>query len=276
VIGPGGASTALFAALAALPRPVRLGPGTWAVQPIHVDDLTRAVADLAECPAVPPCLDLVGPAAMTTDALTACLRSWLGLPSRTPFPLPESLLRFGAALGCLVPSAALTRDSLAMLATGNTADPAPAAACLGWAARPLDQALACNPSSAADRLAARMLPVRPALLVCLLAVWIGTAIVSPFGSSVQAGCLLDRLGLFGGAGRAAIWTGAGLDLVLGLALLHRPWRRAALLGQLAVMAGYTALATLALPSLWSDPLGPLLKNVAVLASTLVFLATEEP
>ena len=50
VLGPGGGSTALFAALAAAPLPIRLGPGTWRVQPIHVDDLTAAVAHLLERP----------------------------------------------------------------------------------------------------------------------------------------------------------------------------------------------------------------------------------
>jgi uncharacterized membrane protein len=34
------------------------------------------------------------------------------------------------------------------------------------------------------------------------------------------------------------------------------------------MAAYTALATLALPSLWLDPFGPLLKNCAVLGTGL--------
>jgi uncharacterized protein YbjT (DUF2867 family) len=45
VVGRGGRSTGLFAALAAgRPWPVQLGPGTWCVQPLHVADLARAVA----------------------------------------------------------------------------------------------------------------------------------------------------------------------------------------------------------------------------------------
>ena len=62
VIGQGGQSTALFAALAALPWPPRLGDGTWQVQPIHVADLARAVRLLLEREeARPPCCDFVGP-----------------------------------------------------------------------------------------------------------------------------------------------------------------------------------------------------------------------
>jgi uncharacterized protein YbjT (DUF2867 family) len=54
VIGRGGGSTALFCALAAFIRPVRLGPGNWRTQPIHVADLARIVAAMIEAPAIPP------------------------------------------------------------------------------------------------------------------------------------------------------------------------------------------------------------------------------
>ena len=48
-----------------------------------------------------------------------------------------------------------------------------------------------------------------------------------------------------------------------------------LLAQLAVMTGYTVLATIALPGLWLDPFGSLLKNLAVLSATLALLAIED-
>jgi hypothetical protein len=40
------------------------------------------------------------------------------------------------------------------------------------------------------------------------------------------------------------------------------------------MVAYTVLATVALPALWTDPFGPLLKNLAVLAATLALLAVQ--
>lgn len=48
VIGRGGQSTALFSALAALPWPPRIGPGTWKVQPLHVSDLAAGVRHALE------------------------------------------------------------------------------------------------------------------------------------------------------------------------------------------------------------------------------------
>ena len=145
VIGRGGASTRLFLALAALPLPARLGPGTWCVQPLHVDDVARAIVQLLEADSVPARLDLVGPHAMTTDALTATLRHWLGLPARPRLTLPLWALAAAAWVGDRLLAAMLPRESLAMLAAGNTADPAPMHAALGWQARHLGTALATKP-----------------------------------------------------------------------------------------------------------------------------------
>jgi uncharacterized protein YbjT (DUF2867 family) len=275
VIGRGGTSTALFCALAAAPLPLRLGPGTWRVQPLHVADLARAIADLIEAPSVPPWLDLVGPEGMTTDTLTAALRAWLGLPPRPPLSLPQDALRVGAWIGDLLPGVSLTHESLGMLAAGNTADPAPMVAALGWAPRRLAEALAAEPAVASDLWLARLLPVRTILLGALAAVWIGSGLASFRLTPSQADALLAGLGLSGPAALAVTWAGAAVDMVLGLALLRAGWRRPALVAQLAVMAAYTALATVALPALWADPFGPLLKNLAVLAATLALLAMAD-
>jgi nucleoside-diphosphate-sugar epimerase len=147
VIGRGGASTALFCSLAALPRPIRLGPGFWLVQPIQVADLVRVVADLLESRGMPPCLALVGAEEMTTDGLTLTLRAWLGLPPACQLTLPEPALKMAARLGDALPGSNLTRESLAMLAAGNTADLAPMVRVLGWAPRLLADALAAEPAT---------------------------------------------------------------------------------------------------------------------------------
>ncbi|WP_158746917.1 DoxX-like family protein [Acidisphaera sp. L21] len=244
------------------------------MQPIHVSDVARAVADLVASPSAPETLNLVGPEPMSTDELTACLRTWLGLPPRHPLAMSATLLRLGARLGEALPDAALTRDALRMLEAGNVADAAPAAAALGWAPRPLTTGLAADPACAADLLAARMVPVRGVLLACLAAVWAGTGVASLLVPAARADALLGGLGLSGELALAATRAGALLDLGLGLGLLPRRHRRFVLAVQLALMATYTALASVALPSLWLDPFGPLLKNLAILAATLALLTME--
>src|SRR5262249_9081120 len=94
VIGRGGKSTALFAALAALPWPPKLGDETWQVQPIHISDLVHALRLLLEHDgAAPQVLNLVGPEPMPIDDLTGLLRRWLALPPARRVPFPEWLLR---------------------------------------------------------------------------------------------------------------------------------------------------------------------------------------
>jgi hypothetical protein len=56
-------------------------------------------------------------------------------------------------------------------------------------------------------------------------------------------------------------------------LLRPSWRRTVLDAQLVVIVTYTVLATIALPALWADPFGSLLKNFAVLAASLLCAAS---
>ncbi len=91
----------------------------------------------------------------------------------------------------------------------------------------------------------------------------------------RADALLAGLGLTGRSALTVTWAGAALDILIGLALWRAKWRRQILVAQLAVMVVYTMLATVALPALWADPFGPLLKNLAVLAATLALLAIED-
>ncbi len=207
VIGQGGQSTALFAALAALPWTPRLGDGTWQVQPIHAADLAHAVRLLLEREgSAAPVLDLVGPAPMTTDGLTQALRRWLGLAPARAVPVPEWALRASIPLARLLSFDALSSDSLAMLKQGNTAPVAPLADALGWTPRELGTALASEPSTEAALWHARLFFLRPALRIGLAIIWIWTAIVSafvyPLGKSVA---MVADLGVSG-------WQAAGAGL----------------------------------------------------------------
>ena len=71
---------------------------------------------------------------------------------------------------------------------------------------------------------------------------------------------LDREWLIDGF----IVGGALVDALLGLALWHRPSRRVYQLA-LLVMLLMTLLASVMLPALWLNPLGPLMKNLPVAA-----------
>lgn len=276
IIGRGGASTEMFAAFAATPMPLRLGPGTWKVQPIHVDDVIDVIMGLLHrAEPFARRLDLAGPVVMTTDGVTLALRTWLGLRPVPFLPLPRALLVLGAALGDRFGLGPASRDSLAMLKAGNVGDDRPMRDILGRPARALPLALARHPAMAADRWRARLLPLAMPLRLLLASIWIWTGIVSlGLHPVADSHALLAPLGLTGWSAGMALYTGAMLDLALGLALLCR-WRPVAVgTMQLAVMVGYTILISLYLPEMWLHPFGAITKNLAVAGATLVMMVME--
>ncbi|MGE5517072.1 MAG: NAD(P)H-binding protein [Bacteroidota bacterium] len=277
VIGRGGASTAVLNALAALPLVPRIGPGTWQVQPVHVDDVAELVVRLVEWAGdLPRRLDVVGPQPLTTDALTATLRHWLGLPPPRWLPLPEPLLWAVAVVGERVMDGPLNRDVLAMLKRGNIADPTAMVAALGRPPRGVDQALARHPAAQADRWQGRLFFVRPVLRLSLAALWIATGLLSlglyPVTDSLR---MLAELGIHGGLADVALYGGGAMDLLLGALLVLR-WRPVAVGGaMLLAMLAYTGLAVGLPGEYWLHPFAPLLKNLPIAAATLAMMVLED-
>lgn len=270
VIGRGGRSSALFAALAALPIMPRLGLAGGLVQPIHVDDLVEVIVRLLQAPLpLAERLDIVGPEPMTTDALTASFRRWLGLPPEWGLTVPRMAIAAVARLGI----GPVTREGMAMLAAGNTAASAPLTAATGVTPAPLDQALARHPASDADLRQAQLAPVAPLLRLMLALVWLAGGIV-PLVLTPEAisSAWLARVGLTGLPATAALWAGALADIAIGLALLVGI-RGAALAGTALVIV-YTLILARIAPELWADPFGALVKNAAVLGLSLAVHALE--
>lgn len=221
IIGRGGVSTEMFLALAATPLPLRLGPGNWRIQPIHVDDVIDVILGLLHrAEPFARRLNLMGPAPMTTDEVTLTLRRWLGLHPAPFIALPAAFLTLGALLGDRFGLGPASRDSLVMLKGGNVGDDGPMREVLGRPVQALPVALARHPAMAADRWRARLLPLAMPLRLLLAAIWIWTGIVSlglyPVADSYA---LLAPLGLTGLSAGIALYTGAMLDLALGLTLL---------------------------------------------------------
>ncbi len=115
---------------------------------------------------------------------------------------------------------------------------------------------------------ARLYLLKPLLIVGLSAFWLLSGLVPLFAIDAARQHFLRFLAE--GPATALTLLTCLADIVLGAAVLVRPWAKQALLGMLALTAAYLASATLAEPELWTDPLGPLVK---VLPSILLTLAT---
>jgi hypothetical protein len=99
----------------------------------------------------------------------------------------------------------------------------------------------------------------------LAGVWLFTAVVSVWELTGQSRLLLVSAGIQSiPLANALVWSGAALDLALGLALLLTPRLIVFRLALLA-MVGMTLVASVLQPSLWLHPLGPLSKNIPMAA-----------
>ncbi|MGM9514134.1 DoxX-like family protein [Roseateles sp. DB2] len=102
----------------------------------------------------------------------------------------------------------------------------------------------------------------------LIALWLGTAVVSLLGWQGISRELLTGTLLPPAWHGAAIAVGSAADALLGLALWRwdRPWVYRACLALIGLM---TLVATVLQPALWLHPLGPLSKNLPVAALLLI-------
>ena len=265
VFSPEGASTGLFAALAALPVVPVPGNGKQCVQPVHLDDVCAVLRACLEHPAPPPRVEVAGPRPLELREYLLQLRSLMGLGGAPVVPLPRPVVRLGSRMGGLLPGPPVDPETLDMLERGACGDPGEMTRLLGRAPR---EVAAFDPGHAMEPvgLSARLGWLLPLMRVALAVMWIVTGVVSlgvyPVEDSLE---LLARTGLHGGLALASLYVAAGLDLAFGIGTLAMRRRLWLYRGQLLLIAGYTVIITLRLPEFWLHPYGPILKNLPVIA-----------
>lgn len=268
--------TALMRAMALLPglMPVP-GDGEAAFNPIHAEDLAEDIARLLDPAAVSrQVLEPMGPERVSLRDILAALRCWLGAPPAPVLPLPLPLVRLACRVGDLF-GGPLSSTALDQLLAGNDGDAASYAAAIGRMPRGFRASLAETPVPPEARWQARSYFLRPLLRLALALVWLGSGLVGLLQSSATVSAFAGTLGLGPMTGLAAGYGFSLLDIAIGLGVLCR-WRPGPLaLAQVGIVAGYTIVLGIALPGLWLDPFGPLLKNAAVVAAALT-LARLEP
>jgi uncharacterized protein YbjT (DUF2867 family) len=265
VFGPGGQSARQFAALASMPVVPLPGDGLQRVQPVHVHDLAAAIVSLTEGAASRSRIEAVGPRAVTVREWLDVLRAQMGLERAGFLQVPLALVR-----------ALVGSEAVDMLQRGNTAPPAAFSRVLGRLPRPVE-AFVQGAEAELLRLTSLHAWLLPLLRWVLALTWVVSGVVSlglhPVSSSLE---MLARAGLTGALAYAALFGGALADVALGIAtLLLKRGRRWMWRAQLALIAVYTAIITVALPELWLHPFGPVLKNLPMMA-VIVLLHELEP
>jgi hypothetical protein len=223
--------------------------------------------------------DLVEPSAHTLAEVVQAFRSWLGLAPARVWPVPRALAQVLAkladALGWLGWRSPLRSTALAELEAGVVGDPQAWHRATGQYCASLQDTLHRMPSTVQELWFARTYLMKPMLVAGLALFWLQSGLVA-WAQLDNAAGVLAHSGLSSAWSRAAVHGGIVVDMLLGLAVLWRPWTRHAALGMVAVTALYLAGASVLTPALWVDPLGPLVKGIPGLLSAAMLVVLSNP
>ena len=132
-----------------------------------------------------------------------------------------------------------------------------------------------QPAQVQDRWHARLFFLAPALRAMLVLLWLASALLGLFQGAARTAEVVRALGLSQAFADPLRIASSMMDLAIAaLVAFDRRGLRSTPI-QLAAVAGYTAVIGLALPHLWLDPLGPLLKNLPILLAIAVHGAVAD-
>ena len=279
VVGrPAYGGSALFRALAALPILPRIDDAG-SMDVVQLDDVAETVARLLGRDALSRvAIELTGPERLHFPEVVAAYRSWLGWPPARELPVPSLLLglawRIGDLLAWLGWRPPLRSTARRELARGATGDSEAWTRLTGIRPQRLVDALAAHPASVQERWFARLYLLKPLAIFTFAAFWLLTGLVSLGPGRDEAVALMAQTA-------AARWAeplvigGALFDVAMGAALLFRRTAKPALIAAFFATNLYLLAGTILMPSLWADPLGPLMKILPALALNLLCLAILE-
>lgn len=264
--------TSLLRALAAFPwRMLLPGDGRWTFQPLCAEDLGEVVAGACGCGERGVYeLGCEQPIALRDYQLT--WRRWLQIPGDRAWQVPLPLVRAQVGLMEWLGRGPVNRTIWNMLLRGNRTEAGAHRRVLDAFdvdVRPLEVVLAAAPSQMQDRWAAQLYFLAPWLTWSMVMLWLLSGVVGLLtpASRIEVlaqGTVLEALAPL------ALARGAGvLDIALGLWLAFARRRRGAVLAMLACTTVYLLVFGLTVPALVFDPLGGLIKNIALIPALAV-------
>lgn len=271
--------TALLRILAAIPIVQPLAYPRTPVQCVGMPDLCNVVVSAVAGRLPPGTYDLVEDTPRPLSDVLSATRAWLGFrPAKLMIAIPRWMTVVVASvadhLGRLGWRSPLRSTAMTVMQDGVTGDPGPYRAVSGHSLATLDQIYESLPSAREHRLTARMTLLMPLVIAVLSLFWVLSGLFGLLGLGTAAE-VLTGAGWSIAAATLSVVFWSLVDIVLGLAVLWRPWAARACLAQVGVAFIYLVAASLTAPGLWVDPLGPLVKILPAMMLSLVALPMLE-
>ncbi|HEX2255702.1 MAG TPA: SDR family oxidoreductase [Afifellaceae bacterium] len=267
--------SALIRGLAGLPAVPVIGEAG-ELQVVQLDDLVQTILFFLK-PGAPArvAIDVAGPQRLPFTEVVMSYRRWLGWGEGPLLPVPRwvaaVMYRKGDAarwLGWRTPINSTARREIGRGAVGEAGE---WSQLTGIRPQRLEEALAAEPASVQERWFARLYFLKPLVLGVLAFFWIMTGIIS-LGPGWEIGVELMRTATIDTLAAPGVIAGALADILIGVAIAFRRTARPGLYAALALSVFYAVTGTLLMPSLWIDPIGPMLKIVPIIVLHFVALA----
>jgi len=268
--------TSLIRGLAALPGAILLpGDGAQEFRPVYMDDLTGILCELCETRTIKRyIIEPVGPDIMTMRDVLETTRQWLELPPARTVKVPMVLIKTAAKIGDILGWTVVNSTAVAQLIHGNSASSGSFAGLYAPAARSMTDVFTAFPSSVQDRWHARLVLIAPLITATLALMWLTFGVIGIFKGEPLAASIAEAFGRHSVDPRIFAWGGSIIEILVALLVVSGLPTRWLLAVQLGVMVVFTAVLTMALPHLWLDPLGPLVKNIPLLVLICVWAAVR--
>jgi uncharacterized protein YbjT (DUF2867 family) len=269
--------SALLRALAALPLVTPLIHARQTLQAVSLDDVADTVAVAVDGGfANGTDMLLAAPQRWTLAELVALHRQWLGLKPAPVVAIPSALARpisLAADLAGHLGWRSPLRSTALAVAAGGIAAPPALPTDIQRQGRDIRQTLLSDPAGVQDLWFARLYLLKAGVIGILSLFWLASGLVPLLDVQATASRFS---GTFAPTAATALVLATCLaDIVLGLAVLYRPWAKTAMTGMIALSLAYLLSGSLIEPGLWLDPLGPLVKVLPSIVLALVGLAVLE-
>jgi len=218
-------------------------------------------------------LDLVEPEAHSLREVLAQMRHWLGFsPARYEITLPDfcvfAVSKVADALSWLGWRSPLRTTALNVLSEGVLGKPEDLTKFGMSQISTLPKILSKMPVGAHDRLFARMALLAPIIIACLCSFWLTSGVVG-IARVNEAARVLQEVGWARGMAVTSVLFWAVVDIAIGVAFTFRKYAYTACWAAVGVSLFYLLASTVTVPSLWVDPLGPLVKVIPSIILALV-------
>jgi uncharacterized protein YbjT (DUF2867 family) len=272
--------TTMLRMLAAFPWIQPISTPDAKIQTVSLDDVASTVVAATEGQ-IPNGLDLdlVEPEAYSLREILSQMRQWLGFsPAICEIALPNfcvfAVAKLADALSWLGWRSPLRTTALKVLSEGVLAKPADLRRFGMSQISTLPQTLRKMPVGAQDRLFARMALLAPVIIACLCFFWLTSGVVG-IARVNEAALVLEGVGWPHGLAVTSVLFWAVVDIAIAAAFAFRKYAYSACWAAVGVSLFYLLASTITVPSLWVDPLGPLVKVVPSIILALVARAALE-